>query len=150
MIKIEDKAFLIHKIKFSETSIIASFLSENNGVYKGLIKGALNKKNNNIFEIGNKFKFETKVRNEDSLANLKIEIIDNNFSDLVNEKIKLLMILNLAELVNLIFPEKLNISNLFYHFSDFIQNIVILDSKIELLKIYSRFELLILTEMYSL
>ncbi|MBL6785049.1 MAG: DNA repair protein RecO [Rickettsiales bacterium] len=148
MYKVEDEAFLLSKLKFQESSIIVTLLTKNNGIIKGIIRGAFSKKNINIFEIGNKFNFTASARSENNLLKINAEIIQNNFYEIMKDRNKLMMISIASELIYKIFPENCPLEFLFEAFESLIFDMQDLNiNKIDLYKKYFLFELLIQKEM---
>jgi DNA repair protein RecO (recombination protein O) len=147
MIKIEDEAFLLSKMKFSESSIIASFLTKDNGILKGIIKNAFSKKSYNNFEIGNKFIISANSRLDSGLHRITPEIIENNFYELISDKIKLLMSSVAAELIYNLFPESLELNLTFNNYNKLLKNIIFAETKIIQFKEYLIFELMLQKEM---
>ncbi len=66
--KWEDKGILIAISKFGETDQIATFITKNHGLAKGLIKGGISKKQKPYLIIGNEFEIIWKSRLEDGLG----------------------------------------------------------------------------------
>ncbi|MBT4989479.1 MAG: DNA repair protein RecO [Rickettsiales bacterium] len=148
MIKIEDEAFLLAKMKFSESSIIVSFLTKEHGVLKGIIKGAFAKKNHNIYEIGNKFHINAKARFESGLLRFNTEIIENNFFEFMHNKAKLLMVSVACDLICKLFPENIHLDSTVKYFCRLIDMMQINNIDIsELYKEYFIFELMLQKEM---
>lgn len=66
--KWEDKGILIATSKFGETDLLATFITENHGLAKGLIKGGTSKKQKPYLQIGNEFSIIWKSRLEEQLG----------------------------------------------------------------------------------
>jgi DNA repair protein RecO (recombination protein O) len=148
MIKIEDEAFLLSKIKFSESSIIVTFLTKDHGILKGIIKNAFSKKNHNIYEIGNKFNIIANSRIDSGLHTCKTEIIENNFYELISDKINLLMASVASELIYQLFPESLDLSLTYNNYDKLIMTITRrVQTQLIQFKEYLIFELMLQKEM---
>ncbi|MCR5506679.1 MAG: DNA repair protein RecO [bacterium] len=63
-----DKGILIAISKFGETDQLATFITENHGLSKGLIKGGLSRKQKPYLQIGNEFQIVWKSRLEEQLG----------------------------------------------------------------------------------
>jgi DNA repair protein RecO (recombination protein O) len=148
MIKIEDEAFLLSKMKFSESSIIVSFLTKNHGILKGIIRNAFSKKNHNIYEIGNKFNITANSRLDSGLHKFTCEIIENNFFELISDKINLLTASVASELIYSLFPENLELNLTFRNYNNLI-DLIIQNKQNKLIqyKEYLIFELMLQKEM---
>ncbi len=66
--KWDDKGILIAISKFGDTDQIATFVTENHGLSKGLIKGGISKKQKPYLQIGNEFQITWKSRLEEQLG----------------------------------------------------------------------------------
>ena len=63
-----DNGILIGITKFGETDQLATFVTENHGLAKGLIKGGISKKQKPFLQIGNEFEIIWKSRLEEQLG----------------------------------------------------------------------------------
>ena len=124
MIKIEDEAFLLSKMKFSESSIIVSFLTKNHGILKVHYQKCIFKKNHNNYEIGNKFNITAYSRLDSGLYKFTCDIIRNNFFELISDKINLLTSSVASELIYSLFPEKLELNLTFNNYNNLIDLII--------------------------
>ncbi|MBT4921701.1 MAG: DNA repair protein RecO [Rickettsiales bacterium] len=148
MIKIEDEAFLLAKMKFSESSIIVSFLTKEHGILKGIIKGAFAKKNHNVYEIGNKFSIRANSRFDSGLVRCDTEVMSNHFFEFLSNKSKLLMLLVASELICKLFPENIQLDIAFDNFTDLLDSMLKPNqTTTDLYKQYFIFELMLLKEM---
>ena len=71
----EDKGILIAISKFGETDQLATFITENHGMARGLIKGGISKKQKPYLQIGNEFQINWKSRLEEQLGFFSFEPI---------------------------------------------------------------------------
>jgi len=102
----QDQAIIISKQIQGNSSLIIKVISYNHGIYKGMIKGAKNHKNNHVYEIGNLISCKWRARTDDHLGYIKVEE-DINFSSYVMyNKSKLYSLLSIAQILDVVLPER--------------------------------------------
>ncbi len=84
-----DKGILIAITKFGETDQLATFVTENHGMTKGLIKGGISKKQKPYLQIGNEFSITWKSRLEEQLGFFSFDPIKIYGTTLFETEIKL-------------------------------------------------------------
>ncbi len=87
-----DKGILIAISKFGETDQLATFLSENHGMVKGLIKGGISKKQKTYLQIGNEFQINWKSRLEEQLGFFSFEPLKVYGAKLFETELKLTLL----------------------------------------------------------
>ncbi len=85
----EDKGILIGIKKFGETDIIATFITFEHGLSKGLIKGGISKKQKPYLQIGNFFNLLWKSRLEEQLGFFTCEASKIFGATFFNDELKL-------------------------------------------------------------
>ena len=100
MILWEDEALVLSTLNYSETSIILKIFTKNNGLRKGLVKGAKSKNKNFIFQSGNLVNVSYKSRTEDMLGMFTVDLISSCSAIYLSDTQKfsgIVSILNLIE-----------------------------------------------------
>tara|TARA_Y100001970_G_C14129129_1_gene800662 strand:- start:8 stop:721 length:714 start_codon:yes stop_codon:yes gene_type:complete len=95
----KNKALVLSKINYSETSLILKIFTEKKGIQTGLVRGGKNIKKSNIFEAGNLVLAECKARTEDSLSILNCELLEANSGIFIEDSSKFLSIIALLNLI---------------------------------------------------
>ena len=78
MIIWKNKALVLSKTNYSETSLILKVFTDNKGIQKGLVKGGKKLKKSNIYETGNLIAAEWKAKNRRSLGIFNCELLEAN------------------------------------------------------------------------
>ena len=99
MITWKNKALVLSKINYSETSLILKIFTDKKGIRKGLVKGGKNIKKSNIYETGNLVIAEWKGKNEDSLGLFNCELLEANSGIFLEDSKKFLSIMSLLNLI---------------------------------------------------
>ena len=99
MIIIEDKGVVLSCLKYSENSLIVRIFSENNGLMVGFVKGALSRRRNVDFQVGNLVDFTWKSKNEDALGYFNIELNRCFFADIFGDFEKMSILNSLLKLI---------------------------------------------------
>ena len=98
----QGQALIIAIDKFSESSLIISFLSPDKGLVKALVKGGQNIKNRANYQLGNLLSFTFKARSEDQLGSISaVSLVDNFSAKFLVNKRKLLALKTILELIYL-------------------------------------------------
>ena len=113
MPKIKDKGIIITKRKFGESSLLIKILSQNHGIYFSLVKNALKKNNNSIYQAGNLVDFNWIAKNENDLGNFKIEIIKSYLNHIIFNKTKLESFNKIFLIIDRFIPDRDNNPELF-------------------------------------
>lgn len=100
----QTEAIIISKIKYSETSLIVSFLSSDKGVFKAMVRGGINKKNMNLYELGNLVNVNLVGKSDDKLGIANSELITTYYTKYFTNKTKLLSLSTAIEMVKILFP----------------------------------------------
>ena len=137
----KDIGYLLKISNYSENSSIATFVTSEHGLHKGVIYGATSKKKKNYLQIGNKFSLNWKSKSEDALGYYDLELKNAVTAKFFDEPIKLSFIQSLSELCCKTLAERYDYSELFDYTDFFINNI----SKANALKLYILWEKELLT-----
>ena len=87
--KWDDKGILIAISKFGDTDQIATFITENHGMTRGLVKGGISKKQKPYLQIGNIFQITWKSRLEEQLGFFTFDPIKIYGTSLFETELKL-------------------------------------------------------------
>ncbi len=101
-----DKALIISKQKFNENSAIISVLCENNGKYKGLVRGVNSAKNRTIYQIGNLVNITWQARLSQHLGYLNAELIEPLSMPCLNNMLKLFGLSSLCQMIDKTIAER--------------------------------------------
>ena len=101
----EDKGFLLNKNKYNENSAIVEFYTENFGKVSGLIFGATSKKIKNFLFLGNEFKIQYNLKNQNRAGYFKVEIANIYTPHFLDHKLKLNCILYAINLIRILTVE---------------------------------------------
>ncbi len=71
---LDDKGYLLSKIKYSENAVISEIFAKNYGKISGIIYGASSKKIKNYLQIGNRLHINYNYKNDGKIGYFKIEI----------------------------------------------------------------------------
>jgi len=122
---LQDKGFLLSKIKYNENSAIAEFYTENHGKISGVLFGASSKKLKNYLLVGNKFHINFNSKQEGKLAYFKVEI-DQIFTPIFLENKKklycIIYAMNLLKMLTVINQENKKIYFLIENFFEILDN----------------------------
>ena len=136
----EDVGILVHKQKYSETSLILTIFTENYGLQKGILKGGMNPKVKSYLEIGNILNVVKKARNESSLGYFKLELQKSYLADVLYNSIKTAALVSICTLINNFLAEKEPYADLFYS----TKTLISLLSQPDFIKYYLKWEVLLL------
>lgn len=135
---IQDQAIVLCINKNTENKAIITCLTQDNGIYSGMIRNINSKKNNTIFFPGNIINFSWQARLSEHLGFISAELVKANSYIVFNNELKLLALHSCAELINNIFRERDHIDNLYEDFEQYLDSLV--GQKFDLRK-YILFEL---------
>ena len=145
MIVWKDKAIVLSKINYSETSLILKVFTINKGIQTGLVRGGKKIKKSNIFESGNLVALEWKGRTENSLGLFNCELIEANSAIFLSDSIRFMSIIAQLNLIEFSFLENEIEEELFFKSYDLIQ--FILGNQNGWLAEYVRWELFLLNKI---
>ena len=145
MIVWKDKAIILSKINYSETSLILKVFTRNKGIQTGLVRGGKKINKSNIFESGNLVSLEWKGRTENSLGLFNCELIEANSAIFLSDSIRFMSIIAQLNLIEFSFLENEIEEELFFKSYDLIQ--FILGNQNGWLAEYVRWELFLLNKI---
>ena len=141
----KDKALVLSKINYSETSLILKIFTLNRGIQTGLVKGGKKINTSNIFETGNLVVSEWKGRSEDSLGLFNCELLEANSAVFLDDSKNFMSIVSLLNLIEFSFLENEIERELFYKSYKLIK--LILSDVDGWLEKYVRWELFLLNKI---
>jgi len=100
----QDRAIIISATKYGESSLIVKLLTENNGLYSGLVRSV--RKNNSICQVGNIVSANWKARLEEHLGFFTIELEKSVASDIFTDSLKLSALISACEIIKSTLPER--------------------------------------------
>ena len=101
MIVWRDKAIVLSKINYSETSLILKVFTYEKGIQTGLVRGGKKVFKSNTFESGNLVTVEWKGRSENSLGVFNCDLLEANSGIFINDSKKFMSIVALINLIGL-------------------------------------------------
>ena len=102
----KDEGYLLSKNNFDENSIIIEVFTLDHGKYTGIVYGGTSRKNKGKFQIGNKFLFFWKSKNENKSGYFDGELIKAVSPPFFENKKKKISILSSASLLKILLPER--------------------------------------------
>ena len=138
--KWEDKGILISIIKFQETDVIGTFITENHGLVKGLIKGGTSKKQKPYLQIGNEFNITWKSRLEEHLGFFILEAIKIYGTILFNNELKLKLLSCICNILYDSMAENHIATEIYKNTKLFINNLELNFNNLQLLYSYINWE----------
>ena len=120
----KDKAIVLSKINYSETSLILKVFTFNKGIQSGLVKGGKKLEKSNIFETGNLVSLEWKGRTEDTLGIFNCDLLEANSAIFLNNSKNFMAIISLLNLIEFSFLENEIEKELFIKSYSLIKNIL--------------------------
>ena len=145
MIVWKNRALVLSKINYSETSLILTVFTDKSGIQKGLVKGGKNIFKSNIYETGNLIVAEWKAKKEDSLGLFKCELIEANSGIFLEDSKRFLSIVSLLNLIEFCFLENEAEEELFVKSYNLIKDIQ--NNKGSWLENYVKWELFLLKKI---
>ena len=143
--KWQDTGIVVSTKKYGESSLILNLFTENHGLHSGLIKFSNSKKIRNMFQVGNICVVEWTGRLEDQLGYYKSEIEKSVSHNIINNSLKIDVLISLSSLLNKLLADRQVHSSLFLNTINFIHYLNN-DEKYWMLK-YIRWELKFLSEL---
>lgn len=102
---IKDEGYVLSAKKYGEKSLIVTLLTKNKGKVVGFVSDGVSKKNNGLFQPGNKLFFEASARLEENMRRLfRLELIEPNAVIMMSDVKKL-------ELMTAVVPMMIKILN---------------------------------------
>ena len=145
MIVWRDKAIVLSKINYSETSLILKVFTYEKGIQTGLVRGGKKVFKSNTFESGNLVSLEWKGRSENSLGVFNCDLLEANSAIFINDSKRFMSIIALLNLIEFSFLENEIEKELFLKTYELIK--LILNSADEWLKDYVKWELFLLNKV---
>jgi DNA repair protein RecO (recombination protein O) len=139
-----DQAIVINVKKFNENSAIIHLLSQNYGLYKGMVRNLFSKNSIATFQIGNIVDATWKARLPEHLGNFNLELVKQIIGYVIDDKNKLLILQSICTIIDDCLAERQPEHKLFTMLSDFLE---ILRKKDNCLKDYILFEVNFLSEL---
>jgi DNA repair protein RecO (recombination protein O) len=112
-LKWEDEAIVISFMKHGETNGIVETLTLERGLHKGIIRNINNSKNRTIYQPGNLVSIRWNARLEEHLGSFTAELLSPLNIIIINNRIKLTMVMTLCSLISLFLPERVSEKKLY-------------------------------------
>ena len=118
-----DNAIIISTYKHGESSAIATMLTLEHGLFKGLVRNISSKNQRGTYEIGNLVEASWRGRLIEHLGNFSSELIKSNSSFLMSCPIKLMALTSICSILQKSLPEREPASDIFVLLNQLIENI---------------------------
>ena len=119
----EDEGFLLSKSNFDENSIILEAFTADHGKCRGIVYGGSSRKQKRIIQIGNKFFFNWKAKNEHKIGYFNIELIKPISPQFFEDKRKTTSILSSVTILNSLLPEGQVNKKIYLLYEDFLNKL---------------------------
>lgn len=119
----QDNAYIICTKKYGENAAIVTALTEQNGLWKGMVRGASGKRLRGIYQPGNFVQLSWKARLNEHLGNFTAEIINANSAVFMYDAKKLTALNSICSLLEIIMAERDPANEIFEHFDNFIKHL---------------------------
>lgn len=136
-----DNGIIISASRFGEQSGIVRVLTEQHGLFAGMVKGAFSPKKQGIFQAGNFVHVQWQARLEEQLGHMQCELLYSNTPLLLASSFALRMVNAMTSLILAILPERIE-ERAVYHASKFILSNIIDEDKSH--RYYAEFEMTLL------
>ena len=143
----QDTGILIATTSFKEHDLIATFITQNHGLSKGLIKGGLSKKQKPLFQTGNKFNIIWKSRLEEQLGFFTVDPIKLYGNNLYDIEIKLKLLASATGILYDCLTENTNVKNIYIETNNLLNTIEQQTDKLKLLYAYMWWEFYLIKEL---
>jgi len=141
----KNRAIVLSKINYSETSLILKVFTEKKGIRRGLVKGGKKINKSNIFESGNLIAVEWKSKSEESLGIFSCELLEANSGIFLKDTKKFLAIISILNLIEFSFLENEVEEQLFFKTYKLLKDI--LNNEENWLLQYVKWELFLLNKI---
>lgn len=121
--QITDEAIILSANKFGENSGIITVLTENHGIYKGLVRGVSGKNNRGIYQVGNIVEMVWRARLSEQLGNLSAGLVCSGSGMAMDNPIKLAALSSLSATIEAALQERDPAPTIFGYFKLFINHI---------------------------
>lgn len=121
--QLTDEAIILSSSKYGENSGIVCALTENNGVYKGLVRGITGKTQRGIFQPGNIVELTWRARLSEHLGNFSAGLIHSGAVGIMDEPIKLAALSSLCATLEATLQERDPAQTIYAHFQQFLSQL---------------------------
>ena len=139
----QDDGIILNVHAHGENGAIVTILSQNNGRYKGYIKGAMSNRMRPTVQVGNRVHAKWKARLSEQLGNFTLELLENHSAPALMDAGRLNALSSACALIDMTLPER-EPAPQFY--DDFYALLVILEHDIWL-ENYCKWELSLLSHL---
>ncbi|MFZ4125885.1 MAG: DNA repair protein RecO, partial [Rickettsiales bacterium] len=105
MVEWRDRAIVLEAMKFADNDAIVTVLSREHGIYKGICKGALSKRNRADMECGNIAEVHWNARLQEHLGKLQLQVETGIVARVMADRLKLTTLGALCSLLKSTLPE---------------------------------------------
>ena len=123
----QDEGYLLSKNNFDENSIIIEVFTLNHGKYNGVVYGGSSRKKKKIIQIGNKFLFNWKSKNENRIGYFDVELINPVAPLFFDDKKRSICILAATSILKILLPERQINKKIYSKFENLINNLKLKD-----------------------
>lgn len=119
-----DSAIIISICKYGESSGIVTMLTENHGLFKGLVRGIQGKNQRGIYQTGNMVEATWRGRLSEHLGNFTAELASPNAAYLMSCPKRLAALNSICSIIDSTLPERDPALEIFLHLRDFITQLI--------------------------
>lgn len=116
-----DSAIVISAQKYGESSAIATLLTKESGLFKGLVRGISSPKQRGLYQSGNFLSVKWSGRLPEHLGNFSAELSQANAAFLLQSNQKLSALNSICDIVATTLPEREPANNIYLQLYDFIE-----------------------------
>ncbi|MEI8321396.1 MAG: DNA repair protein RecO [Alphaproteobacteria bacterium] len=126
-----------------EKNALVFIFTADHGLRAGIFRNAQASKNRSILQMGNRVDAAWKARLQEHLGEWKLEVLQQVFSFILDDRLKLIMLEEICNLIHKILPEGHPYPNLYVQFVTFLERL----KTPQFLEAYVKFEIEFLKEM---
>lgn len=143
--QLTDEAIILSSNKYGENSGIVCALTENNGIYKGLVRGITGKTQRGTYQPGNVVDLTWRARLSEHLGNFSAGLLSSGAVSIMDNPIKLAALSSLCATLEATLQERDPANTIYSHFRGFLSELGSNSASWE--KTYVRLELELLSQL---
>jgi DNA repair protein RecO (recombination protein O) len=121
--KFNDDAIILSAHKYGENSGIACVLTENYGIYKGMVRNITSNKQRGIYQPGNVVEINWQARLSEHLGNFSAGLIHCTAAMIMDKAIKLSALSSMCAMIEITAQERDPVPNIYQSFKTFLQQL---------------------------
>lgn len=121
--QITDEAIILSTNKFGENSGITCVLTENHGIYKGLVRSITSKRNRGVYQPGNIIEMTWRARLSEQLGNLSAGLLYSGATAIMDNSVKLAALSSLCATMESTLQERDPAPSIFNAFKLFLHQV---------------------------